>query len=438
VRYRYRPYSYERRRRSLFLKLIRRLAILSLLLLSFYAFFLSLGGRPQLEGVESLKFIPAEGEYNLKVKNGKIKSARLYVEQEGKNYKVFEGNFPEGTDSLRISINAKALGIKEGDAKVKLWVSAGFLREREYTIDAKVDLTPPSLEIFSYPKSLKEGSVGVLKVKSNGAEVSLEWDGKKVLMTPVSPEGYVALLPATLGVEGIDLRITAKDQAGNSAQKTLRIAIKRANFKKERIDLTDDFINSVIYPLLGEQAEGLDPVSAFKMVNEEWRKRDVKKLSEITQKSEPVKLWKGAFLRLPNSKVLSTYGVERFYYYKGQQVSQSRHMGYDFASVERAPVPASNDGVVVFVGTLGIYGNVVLIDHGLGLFSLYGHLSEISVKEGQYVKKGDIIGRTGRTGLALGDHLHFGIVVHGQEVDPIYWLDPKWLKNNIDIAFERR
>jgi len=437
VRYRYRPYSYERRRRPIFLKLIRRLAILSLLLFSFYTLFLSLGGRPQLEGLESLKFIPAEGEYNLKVKDGKIKSARLYVEQEGKSYKVFEGNFPEGTGFLKISINAKALGIKEGDAKVKLWVSAGFLREREYTIDAKVDLTPPSLEIFSYPASLKEGSVGVLRVKSDGVEVSLEWDGKKVSMTPVSPEGYIALFPAPLDTESIDLRITAKDQAGNSTQRTLRIAIKRANFKKERIEITDDFINSVIYPLLGEQAKGLDPVSAFKMVNEEWRKRDVKKLSEITQKSEPVKLWKGAFIQLPNSKVLSTYGVERFYYYKGQQVSESRHMGYDFASVERAPVPASNSGVVVFVGTLGIYGNVVLIDHGLGLFSLYGHLSEISVKEGQYVRKGDIIGRTGRTGLALGDHLHFGILVHGQEVDPIYWLDPKWLKTNIDIAFER-
>ena len=437
MKHRYKPYSYERRRRPLFLRLIRRLALLSLLFLSFYALFLSLGGRPQLEGLESLKFIPAEGEYNLKVKNRKIKSARLYVEQERKGYKLFEGNFPEGTDSLKMSINAKALGIKEGDAKVKLLVSAGFLREREYTIDAKVDLTPPYLEIFSYPASLREGSVGVLRVKSNGVEVSLEWGGKKVLMTPVSPEGYVALLPAPLDAESIDLRITAKDQAGNSTQRTLRIAIKRANFKKERIDLTDDFINSVIYPLLGGQAEGLDPVSAFKMVNEEWRNRDVKKLSEITQKSEPVKLWKGAFLQLPNSKVLSTYGVERFYYYKGQQVSQSRHMGYDFASVERAPVPASNDGVVVFVGTLGIYGSVVLIDHGLGLFSLYGHLSEVSVKEGQYVRKGDIIGRTGRTGLALGDHLHFGIIVHGQEVDPIYWLDPEWLKTNIDITSER-
>ncbi len=437
MKYRYKPYAYEPRKRPIFLKLIRRLAILSLVFLSFYALFLSFGGRPQLEGVDSLRYIPAEGQYELKVKNGKIKSAELYLEQDAKSYKVFKGEFPKGTDLLRININAKALGIKEGDAKLRLWVSAGFLREREYLVEAKVDLTPPSLEISSYPYSLTEGSVGVLRVKSNGVEVFLEWDGKKVPMVPLSKEGYIALFPTPLGAESIQLRISAKDEAGNSIQKTLNIAVKKAYFKKERIELTDDFIDSVIYPLLGEQAQGQDSVSAFKRVNEEWRERDVKRLFDLCQRSEPVKLWKDAFLQLPNSKVLSTYGIERFYYYKGQQVSYSKHMGYDFASVERAPVPASNDGVVTFVGTLGIYGNVVLIDHGLGLFSLYGHLSEISVKEGQYVRKGDIIGRTGKTGLALGDHLHFGILVHGYEVDPLYWLDPKWVKSNINIAFER-
>ena len=101
-------------------------------------------------------------------------------------------------------------------------------------------------------------------------------------------------------------------------------------------------------------------------------------------------------------------------------------------------MPASNSGVVVFTGSLGIYGNTIIIDHGMGLMSLYGHLSEISVKEGQFVKKGEIIGRTGNTGFALGDHLHFGIVVQGYEVNPIEWLDPKWVKNSIISVFEAR
>ncbi|MCX8164869.1 MAG: M23 family metallopeptidase [Aquificaceae bacterium] len=111
-------------------------------------------------------------------------------------------------------------------------------------------------------------------------------------------------------------------------------------------------------------------------------------------------------------------------------------MGFDFASLERTPVPAGNSGLVVFAGDLGIYGNTVIIDHGMGLMSLYGHLSEIRVKEGQFVKKGESIGRSGATGLALGDHLHFGILVQGYETNPIEWLDPKWIKNNILAVLE--
>lgn len=101
-------------------------------------------------------------------------------------------------------------------------------------------------------------------------------------------------------------------------------------------------------------------------------------------------------------------------------------------------MPASNSGVVVFTGDLGIYGNTVVIDHGMGLMSLYGHLSEVGVKEGQYVKKGEVIGKTGKTGLALGDHLHFGILVQGYEVNPLQWLDSKWIRDNILSVLEAR
>ncbi|MCX8060746.1 MAG: M23 family metallopeptidase, partial [Aquificaceae bacterium] len=173
-------------------------------------------------------------------------------------------------------------------------------------------------------------------------------------------------------------------------------------------------------------------------VNEVWRARDVKRLEEIATKSGPKVLWEGAFSQLPNSKVLAGYGELRHYFYRGQKVSESRHMGFDFASVERAPVPASNSGVVVFAGDLGVYGNTVIIDHGMGLMSLYGHLSEIGVKKGQFVKKGEQIGWTGVSGLALGDHLHFGILLQGYEVNPKEWLDPKWVKTHITQVLQAR
>jgi murein DD-endopeptidase MepM/ murein hydrolase activator NlpD len=94
-------------------------------------------------------------------------------------------------------------------------------------------------------------------------------------------------------------------------------------------------------------------------------------------------------------------------------------------------VAAGNDAKVAFADNLGIYGNTVILDHGLGLFSLYGHLSSIGVETGQMVQRGDALGRTGETGLAAGDHLHFSIMVDGIHVDPVEWWDPKWVANHV-------
>ena len=98
---------------------------------------------------------------------------------------------------------------------------------------------------------------------------------------------------------------------------------------------------------------------------------------------------------------------------------------------------SANGGKVVFTGFLGIYGETVIIDHGMGLQTLYSHLRQIDVKEGQSVKKGDILGKTGVTGLAVGDHLHFGMVLSGLEVIPIEWWDAKWLEDNVTQKLRR-
>ena len=138
------------------------------------------------------------------------------------------------------------------------------------------------------------------------------------------------------------------------------------------------------------------------------------------------------FLQLKNSAVMATYGDQRTYFYGGESVSESAHLGYDLASTEHAPVEASNSGIVKFAGNLGIYGNTIVIDHGLGLMSLYGHLSELLVEIGKQVEKGEIIANTGSSGFADGDHLHFSILINGIEVSPLYWWDAHWIKVKIE------
>jgi murein DD-endopeptidase MepM/ murein hydrolase activator NlpD len=112
-------------------------------------------------------------------------------------------------------------------------------------------------------------------------------------------------------------------------------------------------------------------------------------------------------------------------------VDQQTHLGFDLAKLAHSPIPASNDGKVLWAEDLGIYGNCVVIDHGFGLQSFYGHMSEFLVKKGDMVKKGQVIGKTGSTGLAGGDHLHFGMQVDGVQINPVEWWDPHWVKDRI-------
>ncbi|RMD46524.1 MAG: M23 family metallopeptidase, partial [Aquificota bacterium] len=164
---------------------------------------------------------------------------------------------------------------------------------------------------------------------------------------------------------------------------------------------------------------------------------------EIHKITRKVKLFKpmfhGKFLQLKNSKMLGGFADYRKYKYKGKIINgaDAYHKGMDFASIKNAPVQAANDGIVRFVGFLGIYGNSIIIEHGMGVFTLYSHLAESKVKEGDTVVKGQEIGITDTTGLAKGDHLHFGVLVQGLEVHPIEWLDRRWIKTRFENEYNR-
>jgi len=108
----------------------------------------------------------------------------------------------------------------------------------------------------------------------------------------------------------------------------------------------------------------------------------------------------------------------------------------DWTSTKMAKIVSSNAGTVVYDEYNGIYGNMPMLDHGLGLYSIYGHCSNILVQKGDRVAAGSVIAQTGKSGLALGDHLHFGILVQGVEVRPEEWMDRKWIREKIDNVFK--
>ncbi|MGD9234844.1 MAG: M23 family metallopeptidase, partial [Desulfobacterales bacterium] len=237
---------------------------------------------------------------------------------------------------------------------------------------------------------------------------------------------------------GTNIFVRATDFAGNNAKAGLPYYIKKRSFRKVVIKISDKFLNWKMPEFNIDVAPGSETpmVDKFLKVNRELRNSNGKQLLEIVSETDKKLYWKGAFLRLPHSARKANFADHRNYKYKDHVIDQQVHLGIDLASVAHSPVPSSNSGKVVFTGHLGIYGKTVVIDHGFGVFSTYSHLSAFSVKQGQVVSKGDTIGRTGSTGLAGGDHLHFGIMVHNTFVNPVEWWDAAWIKNNISTKIE--
>jgi murein DD-endopeptidase MepM/ murein hydrolase activator NlpD len=130
--------------------------------------------------------------------------------------------------------------------------------------------------------------------------------------------------------------------------------------------------------------------------------------------------------------VEASFADHRTYLYGEKEVDNQVHLGFDLAVTAAVPVVSSNAGTVLHSAWLGIYGNCVIVDHGMGVASLYGHLSSIDVKPGETVKKGQVLGRSGMTGLAGGDHLHFTMLVQGHPVNPVEWWDPHWIEDRVN------
>jgi len=174
-----------------------------------------------------------------------------------------------------------------------------------------------------------------------------------------------------------------------------------------------------------------DLLQSFLEINRDLRQKNAQQIAALAKSTAKEMLWQGAFLQLGNSQVESLFADHRTYFYENKEIDQQVHLGFDLAVTSAVPVVAANKGRVVNADFLGIYGNCVILDHGMGVQSLYAHLSSIDVKVGDTVEKGQTLGRSGMTGLAGGDHLHFTMLVNGHPVNAVEWWDAHWIEDRV-------
>lgn len=328
------------------------------------------------------------------------------------------------------------------------------LRERtsEVSADVTVRFAPPRLAPVSTFHYITHGGseLVVYRATPDDAESGVR----------VGDREYPGYRLSAVGVDGpADLRVAffallhdqdlatpielwGRDPAGNEASTSFDYRIFRREFRRARLSVGDGFLRRVVpamaaaAPELADEevdgdSEPADLLDLYLFINRELRRQNRETLVALAAQTAPRRLWDGPFRQLANSQVESGFADHRTYLYDGDEVDQQVHLGFDLASTANAPVHAANAGVVVHAGYLGIYGNCVVIDHGLGLQSLYAHLSSIDAAVGDEVAQDQSIGLTGQTGLAGGDHLHFAVLLQGRPVTPMEWWDPQWIEDRL-------
>jgi murein DD-endopeptidase MepM/ murein hydrolase activator NlpD len=336
-------------------------------------------------------------------------------------------------------------GLRSGEATVRATAElAGSWLRRPAPVVAEVKLpvrlAPPSLSVVSTQHYVAQGGCEVVVYRIGDSAVrdgvrSGSWWFPGFPLAGADPHQHFAFYAVPWDTtDASAVKLVAVDDVGNEAAVSFVDQFFPKPVKVDTIQLTDAFLNKVVPEILAQSPEVRDQgdlLKNFLEINGDLRRKDADFLQGLAAKSARAFLWSQPFLPMRNAKITAAFAQRRTYIYQGKPVDQQTHLGFDMASVQRDAVPASNRGVVLFARFFGIYGNAVVIDHGYGLMSLYGHLSAIGVHEGQQVERGQELGRSGQTGLAGGDHLHFTLLLDGLPVNPVEWWDPHWIRDRI-------
>lgn len=373
-----------------------------------------------------------------------------WVEQNGARQQVFETTspsrrlrflggsqppaevvFPAGTK--------KAPALKDGKGRLVVEVVANDFRGSTDSASADVQIItrPPSVVADGAQHYINQGGSELVTFNVSGywteAGVRVGKYTFRSFPMPGKPEDSgerfsLFAFPWDTPADAIPM-VYAKNPAGNEATARFWFKLFPKKFRSRELEIPDSFLEKVVNQI--EPGGTGDLLSRFLKINGDLRRANNATLAGLRLKTEQKWLWREPFVQLANSKVESLFADTRAYMYHGKKVDEQTHLGFDLSVVQHTPVLASNDGKVALAENLGIYGNCIVLDHGYGLQSIYGHLSELGVKPGEMVKRDQQIGRSGSTGLAGGDHLHYSMQVDGIQVTPVEWWDGHWIQDRI-------
>ena len=359
-----------------------------------------------------------------------------------------------GTHRLEetITVDTGPTAFKDGTAELVVTVRdfsmwnwmAGNKTSMTYPVN--MDTRPPKISILHSTRYVSSGGSGMIvytisePVEEHGVYVN-GYLNPGFPVDETDDGRYVAFYGLSYDIEKIEAAfVSATDKAGNTGKSSFGMVLKKKTFTKDTINVSDNFLNLKL-PEFAQEYPQLNGslINQYIYVNSQVRRENYQTIVQACSNPYDKRLWLDRFERMGRSVRKASFADHRTYYYQGKEIDKQVHLGIDLASTRRAQIKAANRGKVVFADYLGIYGNTVILDHGQGIFSLYAHLSEIKAPLNEIIEKGIVLGLSGTSGMAGGDHLHLSILVNGIFVNPVEWWDPQWIRLNIDdILFNRK
>lgn len=384
-----------------------------------------------------------------------VKSYKVSLELSGSTQELLFEQFIEPRKSLEVKVHQPKSAYAIKDKTVTVVVEAqdaskwdffngnSIVKKYKLVIDKK----RPQVSVLSNSYKIMKGGAAIVVFKAqdeNLKDIYIQTNfNKKFQVTPFYKEGYyISLLAWPVKSENFRADIITTDLAGNEAKTYVPLYLKNKSYRVSNIKVTDRFLKGKIADLAErfEVTQGVEnSLEQFKLINENVREKNEKLIHEITSKVPTTMIDNFRVHKmypLKNAKVVASFGDHRKYFYDDTKISESYHLGLDLASNAMAKIKPQNGGKVVFADFNGLYGNMPIIHHGLGLYTLYGHCSSLHISNGDTVTAGEEIANTGKSGYAMGDHLHFGVLIQGIEVRPQEWMDKRWIKLNITSVID--
>jgi murein DD-endopeptidase MepM/ murein hydrolase activator NlpD len=379
-----------------------------------------------------------------------VKAYKIIFKSKNIEVTLNEEQFIKPKTSLDIKVLPPRSAYAIKDKEISIIVRAvdaskwDFFKGNSVTkeLKLKIDKKRPQLSIVSHTYKISKGGSALVIFKAiddNLKDVYIKTNFNKIFkVEPFYKKNYyIALIAWPVTKRNFRADIVTTDKAGNSSKSYIPLYLKEKNYKLSNIKISDRFLKGKIAELAEEfdETQGVtNPLEQFKIINEDVRAKNEALIHKITSEvpTQMISNFKiNKMYPLKNAKVVAHFGDHRKYTYDGEALSESYHLGLDLASNAHAQIIPQNGGTVVFADFNGLYGNMPIISHGLGLYTLYGHCSSLMISNGDTISAKEHIANTGKTGYAMGDHLHFGVLVQGIEVRPQEWMDRQWMKLNI-------